>query len=112
SEYPEINKLLIAADILISDYSATIFDYSILEKPIICFAYDYKQYSEERGLYIDFKKELPSGIVNTQEEVVEKIKTMNYKEECIKTDQFKKKYIEKSGNATKKYAKTLIGIKE
>src|SRR5699024_10322025 len=51
SEYPEINKLLIAADILISDYSATIFDYSILEKPIICFAYDYKQYSEERGLY-------------------------------------------------------------
>ena len=37
-EYPYINDLLMIADILISDYSSVVWDYSILEKPIFCFA--------------------------------------------------------------------------
>lgn len=37
SDYPAVNDLLIAADILITDYSAIAFDYSILCRPIFCY---------------------------------------------------------------------------
>ena len=108
SEYPEINHLLSVADILISDYSATIFDYSILERPIICFGYDYDEYTTDRGFYVDLEKELPSGVIESQNLVIEKIKTLDYQAECQRTLRFKKKYLEAGGNATEKCIKVLI----
>jgi len=108
SEYPEINHLLSVADILISDYSATIFDYSILERPIICFGYDYDEYTTDRGFYVDLEKELPSGVIKSQNLVIEKIKTLDYQAECQRTLRFKKKYLEVGGNATEKCIKVLI----
>ncbi|MEC1714848.1 CDP-glycerol glycerophosphotransferase family protein [Schinkia azotoformans] len=109
SQYPEINHLLITADILISDYSATIFDFSILEKPIICFGYDYDEYSSSRGLYINLEQELPNGVTWSQEEVIRKIKMMDYQNECKKTSEFKNKYLESGGAATLKCVQKLIG---
>lgn len=85
SAYPVINDLFAVSDILISDYSASMADYSILERPILCFAYDYEQYRDERGLYLDYEKEMPSGILRTEEDVLRYIKTMDYKEECKKS---------------------------
>ena len=49
SQYPNINELLIIADILISDYSSIIYDYAVLEKPLLCFGYDYDEYKKKRG---------------------------------------------------------------
>lgn len=85
SSYPVINDLFAVSDILISDYSASMADYSILERPILCFAYDYEQYRDERGLYLDYEKEMPSGILRTEDDVLRYIKTMDYKEECKKS---------------------------
>lgn len=100
SEYETINDLLKIADVLISDYSGIIFDYSILERPIYSFAYDYEKYLELRGCYIDITKELPNGICKTEDELLEKISNCNFEEEAIKTRKFKQKYIEKCGNAS------------
>lgn len=101
SSYPSINDLLKVSDILISDYSATMTDYSILERPVLCFAYDYEQYKQERGLYIDFEKEMPSGILRTEDEVLSHIKNMNYEEECRKTkEMIKDKISYYGGHAT------------
>lgn len=99
--YPSINDLLIVSDIMISDYSTCIRDYSILERPIICFAYDYEDYVSTRGIYIDFQTELPSGVVRTQQDVVKYIKNMNYTKECEKTrDMIKAKFEQYGGSAT------------
>ncbi|WP_233434899.1 CDP-glycerol glycerophosphotransferase family protein [Mesobacillus jeotgali] len=108
SAYPDVNDLLMVADILISDYSATLFDYAILERPIICFGYDYDEYAKERGFYIDLKKELPSGVMATQDEVINHIKTMDYKVESDKTIRFKNKYVKEGGNATVKCVQKLL----
>src|SRR5699024_10873297 len=108
SAFPDINKLLMVADVLVSDYSATIFDYSILEKPIICFAYDYYEYTKERGLYINLKKEFHGGIISTQEELVKKLKTMDYKKECKRIKSFKETYLQVGGDATKKCIEHLL----
>ncbi|MFR1707984.1 MAG: CDP-glycerol glycerophosphotransferase family protein [Clostridium sp.] len=108
SAYPEINHLLIIADILISDYSATIFDYSILERPIICFGYDYDEYTADRGFYINLERELPGGVIKSQKTVVEKIKNFDYQHECQKTSKFKNRYLEAGGNATEMCVEKLI----
>lgn len=50
-EYPEVNDLLIVADILISDYSCILLDQSILGKAQFCFGYDYEDYISKRGSY-------------------------------------------------------------
>ena len=47
-----------SADALITDYSSVMFDFSLTEKPVILFTYDYDRYIEERGMYLDIK-ELP-----------------------------------------------------
>lgn len=111
SDYPSINDLMIASDILISDYSATIFDYCILERPIISFAYDFEDYKESRGLYIDLPTELPCGIVKTEDEVIESIKTMDYAAASERTKAFKNKYVPVGGNATELCVKALFGEK-
>lgn len=85
SAYPVINDLFAVSDILISDYSASMADFSILERPILCFTYDYEQYRDERGLYLDYEKEMPSGILRTEDDVLRYIKTMDYEAESKKS---------------------------
>lgn len=101
SHEPSINKLMIAADILISDYSATIFDFSILEKPVISFAYDLEEYAEARGFYEKLDVDvLPGDVFRTEQEVIRHIKTMDYEAECEKCRRIKNKYVAVDGHAT------------
>ena len=65
STYPDVNHLYLIADYLISDYSSAFFDYGLLGKPMICFAYDYEQYEQSNGLLMNLKSEFPSGIKRT-----------------------------------------------
>lgn len=111
SAYPMINDLFKVADILISDYSSCISDFCILERPIVCFAYDYDEYKEIRGLNIDFRTEMPSGIKETEQDVIGYILTMDYEEECKKTKAFKDKYTYIGGHATEICVEKMFGTK-
>lgn len=101
STYPNVNDLFKVADILISDYSASMADFSILERPVLCFTYDYEEYRKERGLYMDYETEMPSGLLKTEDEVLEYIKDMDYEKECEKTRRMlKAKLLQYGGKAT------------
>lgn len=52
SDYPDMQELLIASDILISDYSSTIWDFSFTYKPCFLYCYDLERYDKERGFYL------------------------------------------------------------
>lgn len=54
TNYREIEDLLIVSDVLITDYSSCIFEFSLLKKPIIFFVPDLEKYIQEKGLYYDF----------------------------------------------------------
>ncbi len=57
SHYEDLTRLLIITDILISDYSSIVFDYALLKKPIIFYAYDKYEYENNiRGFYCDYNK--------------------------------------------------------
>lgn len=67
--------LMSAADILISDYSSCIFDYLLLDRPIIHFVYDYEQYkNNDRGLYFDIDDIKCGLVVRTISELQKAIK--------------------------------------
>ena len=109
SEYPSINRLFKISDVLISDYSASIADYSILERPIICFAYDYEQYCANRGVNIDFEKEMPNGVMRTEDEVLNHLRHLDVKADSEKSRQFKMKYTGIGGHATERCVELLFG---
>lgn len=108
TSYPDVNDLFKVADILISDYSSCITDYCILERPIICFAYDYDEYKATRGLNIDFDKEMPSGVMRTEDEVITHILTMDLNSERQKTKELKERYTNIGGNATELCVKKMF----
>ena len=69
----DINHLYIISDLLITDYSSVMFDFSILRRPMIFYMYDQEQYRGElRHFYIE-PDILPGPIVSTQEELEDEI---------------------------------------
>nr|WP_251000924.1 glycosyltransferase [Escherichia coli] len=57
----DTNELLGAIDILITDYSSIAFDFFVMNRPVIYYAYDIEQYNNERGLYFPLN-ELPGTV--------------------------------------------------
>lgn len=56
SDFEETSELIVAADVLITDYSSIMFDFALISKPIFLYVPDYEKYSDERGLYFDLMK--------------------------------------------------------
>ena len=72
-------KLLLLSDILIADYSSIMVDYTILQKPIVLFAYDLDDYiNEERGFYFDYKENVPGKIVYKMDELIASINDQDF----------------------------------
>ncbi len=66
-----INELMVLSDYLITDYSSLCFEYALLRRPIIFFAYDYESYGEElRGFYYDYKSFIPGPLAMCNEDLI------------------------------------------
>ena len=112
NKYSSIEDLYLISDIMITDYSSSMFDYALLDKPMIFFTYDMEDYCDKiRGLYVDFRKEAPGPICMTTEEVIDTIKNIDEEmEKCKKSvDAFKKKFLTyESGNSTEQVVEQAI----
>ena len=97
SSYPVLNDLMIISDILISDYSSIFFDFSIMEKPMLHFTYDYEKYSSNRGMYFDIR-DLINGSDN-EDGLLKIIKNCDNEIEKQKTVDFRNRYVNYYGNA-------------
>ena len=109
SSYPAVNDLMIAADILITDYSAIAFDYSILCRPIFCYAYDYETYLAERGTYFRIDEKYPNKSCRTEEELLKRIKRIDYETECANTRRFRDAFVQYGLGATETCVEALFG---
>ena len=101
SDYSQVNDLMIVADILITDYSAIAFDFSILCKPIFVYAYDYTEYLKKRGTYFEIDEKYPNKACRTEEELLSRIENLDYEKECKNTRKFRDAFIQYGGNATR-----------
>jgi CDP-glycerol glycerophosphotransferase len=108
SNYENLNELILISDILISDYSAILFDYSITEKPMYCFAYDLDDYSRNRGLYLNLNNEFPGGVLLNEDDLLIKIKEKDKTNLINEIIKFKHKYIEYHEKSTEKCVNYLF----
>lgn len=65
------NEMMCAADLLVTDYSSVIFEYSLLNKPMVFYCYDYDEYN--RDFYLDYEKDLPGRLLRSYRELEEYI---------------------------------------
>jgi CDP-glycerol glycerophosphotransferase len=96
TRYPDVTELYIAADVLITDFSSVMFDFSVTGKPIIFLAPDLERYRAERGFYFDFETEAPGPILRTEAEVIE---TLGKLPETAKTFQSAYKHWQQKFNS-------------
>ena len=106
--YPQVNDLLIAADVLISDYSCIQLDYAILGRPQICYGYDYDEYKVLRGFYFDMETTMPNGVMRDEDQVIEHLLNMDYREDCKASIKFRDEHMEYGGDATEKCISLLF----
>jgi CDP-glycerol glycerophosphotransferase len=71
SGYPTIEELYLAADVLVTDYSSAMFDYALLDRPIVIYAPDWETYRRLRGTYFDLFEQPPGVVTTTQPDLVE-----------------------------------------
>jgi CDP-glycerol glycerophosphotransferase len=70
TSYPDMQELLLVSDVLITDYSSTIYDAAIMRKIVLLYAPDLDDYKENRGLkpvYFNF----PTKINQNNEELLD-----------------------------------------
>ena len=109
SEFRDINDLLLITDILITDYSSVIFDYLLVDNPIIYYVPDLDSYSGDRGMYFDFAEYVYGDVVTTWKELIDSIRAE--KMETDKRQQFRKKFMDAcDGESTKKTCSWIFNI--
>ncbi|MCC2864711.1 CDP-glycerol glycerophosphotransferase family protein [Anaerovorax odorimutans] len=109
SQYRDINDLLLITDILITDYSSVIFDYLLVDKPIIYYVPDLNNYSGDRGMYFNFSEYVYGDVVTNWSDLIDSIHSE--KMEPAKRLQFRKKFMDAcDGEATKKTCSWIFGI--
>src|SRR5690625_543438 len=110
SSYPSINSLLLGTDILITDYSSIPFEFSLLNKPMIFYAYDLNDYANKRGIWKDYKDRVPGPVVQTTKELIHVIEEKKFNLEDVRS--FAKDWNKYSnGNSGEKLIQALYDVK-
>jgi CDP-glycerol glycerophosphotransferase len=111
SSYDDMQELLIASDILITDFSSSMFEFMLMKKPVFLFLNDYDAYiNKERGLYFDILS-LPFPHAFNNDKLLDNIKNYN-RELYIKKlnlfiDQFN---LFETGNASEKVVDRILSV--
>lgn len=97
----EIDQLLCASDVCVSDYSSLIFEYSLFERPMIFFAYDLDDYFDWRGFYYNYDELTPGPVVQETEEIIDYIRHLDARFDQAQVHAFKEKFMSScDGHAT------------
>lgn len=69
SDYPDMQELLAASDVLITDYSSCSGDFCLQRRPVFLYTPDLQDYTADRGFYWDIQ-DLPFPVCITQRELL------------------------------------------
>ncbi|CAL9420568.1 Teichoic acid poly(glycerol phosphate) polymerase [Streptomyces sp. enrichment culture] len=96
SGHPRVEELYLAADALITDYSSAMFDYAVLDRPIIVYAPDWDIYSAVRGTYFDLLEEPPGAVATSQAELIRLLGSGDYdsRDAAGRRDAFRRRFCE------------------
>lgn len=114
SDYSDLNELMAVSDGLITDYSSLIFDYCVLDRPMYFFADDIVDFGlNGRGFYLDYHKDLPGIIPQSEEELGEIISRDLLEGDSEELKLVRNEFIQKyykwlDGNSAKRVYETIV----
>ncbi len=85
--YRDMYELMQASDVLITDYSNTMFEFSMVKRPVFLYAKDLHSYQNERGFYFDYMS-LPFVIATFEEQLRDEIRNYEEVKEQRRVDKF------------------------
>jgi teichoic acid ribitol-phosphate primase len=107
SDYPEINELMLVADVLVTDYSSSIYEFSLLDKPVIFFTPDHEAYERQRGFFLDYRAEGPGPAFETTDELAAYLRTGQWDLERVR--RFRQKWFTVAdGRASERVVDELV----
>ncbi len=101
SKYKDMYELMQASDVLITDYSNTMFEFAMMKRPVFLFAKDLLTYQSERGFYFDYAS-LPFPIASTEKKLLQDILDYDTAAEGKRMNEFLRTTgVKEEGNASK-----------
>ncbi len=103
----DVNDLLFVVDLLVTDYSSIVFEFSTLDRPMLFFAYDLDEYIADRDFYVPFEEFVPGRIVRTFPELLDAIRNDDY--EAHKVGEFARRHFDHlDGTSTDRVIDELV----
>ncbi|BAJ28862.1 MULTISPECIES: CDP-glycerol glycerophosphotransferase family protein [Kitasatospora] len=78
ADHPDVQDLLLVADVLVTDYSSVMFDFAVTGRPMVFFAYDLEHYRDVlRGFTFDFEALAPGPLARTSAGLVAALRDLD-----------------------------------
>ena len=78
-----INDLFYITDLLITDYSSSMYEFLLMNKPMLLFPFDKNQYSVSRGFHRDYDSNVPGKICMSFDELMTALRNRDYEYEKV-----------------------------
>ncbi len=102
------DMLMCAADVLMTDYSSVVFEYALLDRPMLFFAPDIEDYRGWRDFYYDYEEMVPGPMVTTTDALIEQIKALDSAFDFDEVRRFRQKFMSAcDGRATQRICESL-----
>ena len=83
AQYREVNDILFITDLLITDYSSIIYEFSLLRRPMLFYAFDQIMYVSTRDFYEPYEEIVPGRIIKRFDQLMEAIEKEDYNTDKI-----------------------------
>ncbi|MFF7985525.1 CDP-glycerol glycerophosphotransferase family protein [Streptomyces sp. NPDC007901] len=108
---PHAAEVMLAADVLVTDYSSLMFDYANLDRPIVVHADDWATFTASRGAYLDVTAEAPGHVSHSYRELAWLFASGGWRDEesaRLRAD-FRSRFCEfDDGRAAERVVRTLL----
>ena len=110
SAYEEINELIMASDLLITDYSSCSFDAMLAKKRVLLFASDIEEYNKDRGTYFQLN-ELPFPLSESNDELMSAVEKFDETVYQVDVEAFKQRMqMYEDGYATERVVERILQV--
>jgi len=81
--YPNINDLFYITDLLITDYSSGIYEYSLMRRPMLFYAFDEERYGFSRGFHRSLHESAPGKVCHDFDGIIRAIREEDFEFEKV-----------------------------
>ncbi|MFD8261117.1 CDP-glycerol glycerophosphotransferase family protein [Streptomyces griseoluteus] len=111
TDEPDAAEVMLASDALVTDYSSIMFDYAVLDRPIVVHADDWDTFRASRGAYLDITARPPGHVTYSQPELVRLFESGAWRDgesAALRAD-FRARFCEfEDGRAAERVVRTLL----